>query len=730
MNSLKPLILAALALLLAGASATADGESRPKIGLVLGGGGARGLAHIGVIRALEEQNIKIDAIAGASMGAIVGALYASGKTPNEMERITITLDWGRAFADQPPRESLSFRRKQDSRDYLVKAQATLKEGVLSLPKGVVQGQNLQQMLQNLYLHASHITDFDKLPIPYRAVAADLASGEAVVFKSGDLATAVRASMSIPALYAPVELDGRLLVDGGVANNLPVDVVKAMGVDHVIVVDIGTPLYSADELDSVLPIIEQLTTLLTQTNVLKQLDQLTDTDVLIQPSLETVQSADFDMAQTAITMGYEAVQANLPRLAGFQQFNLQRQQIDTERPEPRLVSEIIIDNDSFMADKVISSLISQDIGETFDKQQLEDDAEAIYGLGYFEAVNYNLIPGDDGDALHISTREKSWGQDLVGVSFELFTDNDGENGYNLGGNYRKHGVSRKGGDWFSVVQLGKSPLVRTELHLPLDYRRWFFFKPYLSYSETRFNQVDAEGDILSRFNIDDFSYGAFIGAEMSNVAMFGVGIEKHVGHADTFVGADQGTTHFRDRNTFVLLEYDTLDNLYFPNRGMLASIRYDSVKPEVRQSNDFDLLSASLLKAVKFRDNSLLLGTEYARSSDPVIEPLFQSSLGGFLHLSGFPENALVGSNLLFSRLTYLHRLDEQSFLPVDLPVYLALSVEAGNVWLDNSDISGGDLIYAGSLMLGVDSPLGPLYIGYGKAQEGASSFYLRLGRVF
>jgi len=729
MNSLKPLMSMALALLLVGTTTTAADYARPKIGLVLGGGGARGLAHIGVIRALEEQNIQIDAIAGTSMGAIVGALYASGKTPNEMERITITMDWAKAFADEPPRENLSFRRKQDSRDYLVKAQATLKDGVLSLPKGVVQGQNLQQMLQDLYVHTSDISDFDDLPIPFRAVAADLASGKAVVLKSGDLATAVRASMSIPALYAPVELDGRLLVDGGIANNLPVDVVKAMGVDLVIVVDIAMPLYSADQLDSVFPIIEQLTTMLTQGNAQRQLERLTDDDVLIQPTLKDIQSADFEKTQAAIQVGYNAALEHLPKLVRFQQFDLQRRQIDSERPTPGIITDITIDNDSFIADRVINSLVNQELGESFDKQQMEMDAQAIYGLGYFESVNYRLRQGDGGTTLEIATHEKSWGQDLVGVSFELFTDNDGENGYNLGGNYRKHGVSRKGGDWFSVVQLGKSPLLRTELHLPLDYRNWFFIKPYFSYSETRFNQVDS-GNILSRFNIDDFSYGAFIGTELSNVAMFGVGIEQHTGHTDTFVGADHGTTHFKDRNIFALLEYDTLDNLYFPNRGLLASIRYDSIKPESRQLNDFDLASASLLKAVKIRENSLLLGAEYLRSSDPVTEPLFQSSLGGFLHLSGYPDNALVGSNLLFSRLTYLHRLDEQSFLPVDLPVYLALSVEAGNVWQNNSDLSSGDLIFAGSLVLGVDSPLGPLYMGYGKAEDGVSSFYLRLGRVF
>jgi NTE family protein len=246
--------LAALITSLCGLQLMAQ-EEAPSVALVLSGGGARGMAHIGVIRALEERNIKVHAIVGTSVGALVGALYASGKTPNELESILLGIDWNQTLTDQPVRNSLSYRRKKDARDYLVNTQATLAGGVIKLPKGLIQGQNLQLTLQRLFSEVSQIRNFDQLPIPFRAVAADLVTGEAVTFAEGSLATAVRASMSIPGLFAPVEIDGRMLVDGGIANNMPVDVAKSLGVDSVIAVDLATPLFTATQLNSVIPIIE-------------------------------------------------------------------------------------------------------------------------------------------------------------------------------------------------------------------------------------------------------------------------------------------------------------------------------------------------------------------------------------------------------------------------------------------------------------------------------------------
>ncbi len=256
-------------------------EARPKIGLVLSGGAARGLAHIGVLKALDEQGIQIDAIAGTSMGAVVGGLYASGYTPAELERIALEMDWQQALSDAPPRKDVPFRRKQDDRDFLVKQKISFRDdGTLGLPLGVIQGQNLAMVLESLLVHTSDNRDFDKLAIPFRAVSTDIATGEKVVFRKGHLPQAIRASMSIPAVFAPVEIDGRLLVDGGMVDNIPVDVARDMGVDVVIVVDIGNPLRDRKDLSTVLDVMNQSITLMTRKNSEAQLATLKPGDVLI------------------------------------------------------------------------------------------------------------------------------------------------------------------------------------------------------------------------------------------------------------------------------------------------------------------------------------------------------------------------------------------------------------------------------------------------------------------
>lgn len=223
------------------ADTAGDASQRPRVGLVLGGGGARGGAHIGVLKELERMRIPVDAIAGTSMGAIVGGLYATGMSAAELESLIGSLDWAGALTDKPDRADLSFRRKQDDAQVPVDFELGLRGASLVLPKGVVQGQKLDLLLRELTLGVSHVHDFDELPIPFRAIASDIEKGEIYVMERGDLARAIRASMSVPAVFTPVRIDGRLLVDGGLVGNLPVDVMQAMGVDIVIAVDVEFPL---------------------------------------------------------------------------------------------------------------------------------------------------------------------------------------------------------------------------------------------------------------------------------------------------------------------------------------------------------------------------------------------------------------------------------------------------------------------------------------------------------
>ncbi|MEP7244591.1 MAG: patatin-like phospholipase family protein, partial [Gammaproteobacteria bacterium] len=291
------------------AAAEAKDERRhPRIGLVLSGGGARGAAHIGVLKVLEDLRIPIDAIAGTSMGAVVGGLYATGFSAHDIERIVSTLNWQDAFKDRPPREELTFRRKEEDQNFLVKFPLGLKSKRFLLPKGLIQGQKLNQTLRKLTLPVASISNFDDLPTPFRAVATDLETGEAVVMGEGDLTSAMRASLSAPGVFSPVERKGRLLVDGGLSENLPIDVARKMDVDILIVVDVGFPLLKRDKLNSAPVISNQMLAILVRRDSDRQRATLTSQDIIIDPALEDASSFDFGIVKRAVAAGEKAALA--------------------------------------------------------------------------------------------------------------------------------------------------------------------------------------------------------------------------------------------------------------------------------------------------------------------------------------------------------------------------------------------------------------------------------------
>lgn len=282
-------------------------KNRPKIGLVLSGGGARGAAHVGVLKVLEQNHIPVDYIAGTSFGAIVGGLYAAGYSAAELEEILANIDWKNSLSGRASREESSFRRKQDDNGFLIKFKIGIKDGKLKLPSGLITPNNLRLTLQDLINEVVNVDDFDDLKIPFRAVATDLETGGAVVLDHGSLASAIVASMAVPALFPPVEYEGRLLVDGGVSNNVPVDVAREMGADIVIVVDISTPMMKKDDIESFTKVIDQLMLIMTNQNTAVQLASLSEKDILIRPDLDDIGFADFERALEAIPRGEESAQ---------------------------------------------------------------------------------------------------------------------------------------------------------------------------------------------------------------------------------------------------------------------------------------------------------------------------------------------------------------------------------------------------------------------------------------
>ena len=305
-----------IALLLLCTAVPALGAPRLKIGVVLAGGGARGGAHIGVLRALEEAHIPIDYIAGTSVGAIIASLYAVGYTPDEMERFVAAINWSDALADRIPREDLSFRRKTDQDLALFEPGLGYAQGEFRFRNGLILGQNINLVLARIGLAFPSETNFDHFGVPFRAVATDIATGKAVVLDHGDLGLALLASMAVPGVFAPVEFAGHLLVDGGVANNLPIDVVRAMGADIVIAVDVSAPMRSRQQIQSPLDVTQQLTTVLTRRNVIEQIATLGRRDVLIVPDLHAFGSADFPRIMEMLPAGRAAVQAMHEQLAAL------------------------------------------------------------------------------------------------------------------------------------------------------------------------------------------------------------------------------------------------------------------------------------------------------------------------------------------------------------------------------------------------------------------------------
>jgi NTE family protein len=386
-------------------SAYADDSetSRPKIGLVLAGGGARGASHVGVLKVLERERIPIDYIAGTSMGSIVGGMYAAGMPPEEIERQLAAVDWDDVFHDKVDRRDRSYRRKTDDRLWLYGIKPGYSDGRIKLPPGLVQGQKIGLLLTSLTLPVAEIESFDDLPIPFRAIAADIQTGEKVVLDSGNLAKAIRASMAVPAALSPVPWDGRRLVDGGIASNLPVQTVKEMGADIIIAIDLGEPLSEHELGESLLSIVDQLTAMLVRDNVERELAMLTDDDVLILPDLGDITSAQFERVAEAIPTGVVAADLKIEELRELSLSEADYIAHVAARREPRsdmpLIEFVTFENSSAVSDDFLLGRLETTmrgdpiIGQPLDPRRMEQAINELYALDIFAHVAYELVEED-------------------------------------------------------------------------------------------------------------------------------------------------------------------------------------------------------------------------------------------------------------------------------------------------------------------------------------------------
>ncbi|MGB1197612.1 MAG: patatin-like phospholipase family protein [Thalassotalea sp.] len=722
-------------------------KNRPCVALVLGGGGARGGAHVGVIRQLEALKIPVDIVIGTSFGAFVGGLYASGHSPDDIERIFSELNWGAGFRDHVFRDEMPMRRKQQRDAFPMRLDLGLDTSGLKVPKGLLLGQAMNELVQQAYGLQADFVHFDQLAIPFRAVAANLSNRDTVVLAKGSLVASVQASMSIPGVVRPVVLNGLTLVDGGVANNLPISVAQQLGADHVIAVGIDAPLRPAEALDSAFAITEQLTSFLVKQVVSQQKALLRPTDILIEPNVKDIGTLDFAKVKHAIIAGEVAAKQSTDSLALLStspsQYKNWLVSHRRERIDKNQIDQVLLVNQTRLADSVIQQRLNIGTGETYNTEQLTDGLRRVYGLDTMERVSQELYLLPDGSReLKVTAEEKSWGPSYINFRFLLDDDFHTNRHMQLAGSYTLTNLSELGAEWHNELAVGTDKIFNSEIYWPVFTPSTYLTSSFKWHSETLILE-DQQGLSMGEFFRRESIFSAGVGWNLSDHSAVEAGWLSRQGsyRLPTLLSVAFGDNKLPfDRNGLALsMRWDSLNDLSFPTRGFMFNGKREWLNDSFQSVNSSSVNTSIELVAAKGVNNHLLKTRwrydKYKSAAEEV--GLEQFSLGGLFNLSGYPKNFLYGSEVKFSSVIYMYKMHENRLSFFDSPLYVGTSIERGwvgeNVWLPDN-ISKASWVWAGSIFAGWDSPIGPIFIGYGKAEDNykdrADQFYLSIGQSY
>ena len=702
--------------------------ARPKIGLVLSGGGARGLAHIGVLRVLREQRIPIDVIASTSMGAIIGGAYASGLTPEQMQGTVLGVDWDALFAGRPPRAELHWRRKTDDGRNLSKIEFGIGRDGLSLPSGAVGGHELEQFLRGLTAAVQDVNNLRRLPIPFVAMATDLETGAAVELNDMPLSQAMRASMSIPGAFAPVAHEGRLLVDGGLVANLPVQAARRLGADIVVAVNVGTPLAPRRELGTALGVALQMLNILTEKNVEDSKRELRAADVLIEPDFGGMTLVDFSKAAQIIALGERAAREALARLqplaAGPRDYDAfeARRTVRSGNEAPVRVAQVQVVGLSRTNPETVRAQIDLPGDRYVGAAEIRAAVREVNAELKFERVDYQLDTIGDSRALVVQPVEKPWGPHTLRLGGLAMTNFRDENTFNLVAAHTLTDVNRWGGEWRNELQLGNALLLSTELYQPLaPGSRWFLLP---AVGVRRASADVFEGDnVIGRVQSTEAAASLQLGYTLTRFGFVSVGRTLGRARVETLIApAPQPATHAKTDRWSARAFVDRLDSYAFPKRGTLLGGEYYAYDRDDANAPVQNVSAASLLSAWTSGRTTLLLNAYAVRATRDGAA----SQLGGFLNLSGTPRGRYAGARTFFGSLIgYREMSDLIGEMPA--PIYIGASLETGNSADAAGSLAWNELKRAGSVFIAADTLIGPIYLAYGRTQGGRGTPYLFWG---
>lgn len=722
----------------AAVSAT-SASTRPKVGLVLGGGGARGAAHLGVLEVLESLRIPVDCVAGTSMGALVAGAWVAGVSPAQMGEELRRADWADMFQDNPDYAELNHRNKRLSQRFLPGSETGLKASGAVTPPGVVSAQKIKLFFNRLVRADAGERRIEDLPLPVSIIATDIGTGERVVLREGSLTQAMRASMSVPGLMAPLEMGGRKLVDGGLTDNLPVrEVRERCGAEVVIAVNVGSTPLKPEEVRGLLTVSAQVIALLTEQNVQTTLATLTPRDIVIQPDLGSIGAGDFERHADAALRGRIAADASATRLAALSvdaatwaqwRQGLAERLPDPARKRPR-IDEIQVVGLSVVSETVVRRYLAQALGEPLDTQALDQALGRVYGDGWYERVDYTVLREGERHVLRVMPVEKGWGPDYLRLGLRLDSNLSQGSTYQLRLGYHRTWLWPLGAELLVVGELGSSTGASIEWLQPLTADRLWFADLSAEYRRDRSDYFFLEQRVAEYRSVRS-RVEAAVGLNLSLVGTLRAGWRQTRVSRELDTGIDiLASVPERGSGGWLLTaDLDRLDRLYFPRSGWSAAAEwYHGHAAEGRggDGSDYTRTSLDMRGAMPWRE--YVLGSRLTWVGSPTgTLPIHDAGrLGGFLNLTAFASGQLIGDDV-----AYAHVRAERIIgrLPLGLrgDMRFGVAVESGKVAKPYTVQKRSGWLHSLAVYLGGETPLGPVYLGVGRGSGGSTNAYLFIG---
>jgi NTE family protein len=727
----RSLAVIVAALVASGAAAqdppSSEPVKRPRVGLVLAGGGARGGAHVGVLKVLEELKIPIDCIAGTSMGALVGGGYASGMSAGEIEQFVRNVDWKVVVGGSGNRPLQTAEQKRFNASTGA-VELGIKHGKIVTRSGLLSTGGIEDLLRSYVARGRFVSDFDKLPIPFRAVATDMLTGNMVVIDRGDLAQAMRASMAVPGAFAPVVTDQYVLSDGFVVRNLPIDVARNTCADVVIAVNLVKPPVTREQLTGLASLLARSNDVMSEANERLQLQTLTDRDVRVDVMLGDIGAADFERTPETIALGEEAARAAASRLKTLSvseaEYVAWRRRVTVGQAIEIRVADVRFEGLKRVNPEFLRSLTTVRPGDTVDTAAISRDAARMAVVGDLDGVNYRFTGDPDNPILVWEPSESLIGPNFLWPTVGIYGAGGGDLQFDVALQHVLRWINSYGGEWRNRLQFGSDSLIQTSLYQPLNVAQVYFVEPGLLWDQS-IEDIYNRGNRIARYHFIDAGGRVDLGVNLTNSAQIRVGYWSSNRRTNIDVGTPfLPDVNARDAGLVATGTYDSREAESFASQGIAAMIQYYRSDGSLGADRDWQRIEAAIRKGVPL-DKLMLWFTAAGGAdlgSDLPADRAF--SLGGPQSFPGYSIGEVrARSYWTVDGAALWHVAD---ILPIfSQSLYGGLRLEGGHAY-ERVDPTPNGTLYGGSLILGGRTPIGTLTVGFGWA-NGSKAGWITIG---